>query len=538
MPEFPALRCNPFLPKGGVALLALGGLYLSLRLVLSQAFLDPDSSHSLVLWQGLREHGLSWLSSWRFTQDNWLLALFPLHFLGYAIFGAEPAVPLLSGWLIFVGAAMMSGVLAWQCGAHRAAPLLAALLLFAGVEAHLRGLLAYSTTHNSSNLFGLFALALVLAWLRNGGLGKLVASCLLLSAAALSDPWLLPAYNLPLLLLALSAFAWPRLGIERRQATALFVIALLSIVVARTYGFGLLDLPSMEYNVGGWEQFPTKIALLLREAGALLQFIPFVMGMLGAYLSCAALALVLLPLLYQSVARGLLRETVTAALVVFTVFSTAGICGAFLLSETQGSSFELGARLLINAFYLIAVVLTVLAERHWHELPLALRAALPVMALGFVVNGILSTAPARQSESWHFDHRHVAATLAFLQDHGLSYGYGTYWGAAANAVTALSDGAVIVRPVSFDAGNGRVSASWRPQSSSRWYAQADLPAGQREVFILLTATPNDEGECPALDLCERALEQQFGAPIRALPIDDTRRVLVWDHPLPELWLND
>src|SRR5690606_19219113 len=121
-----------------------------------------------------RENGVSWLGTWRFTQDNWILSLFPLHFLGYALFGAEPEVPLIGGWLIFVAAAGISSLLAWQCGARHGALWVAPVLLCAGLEAHLRGLLAYSTTHNSSNLFGLIALALILSWLRKGGVGKLL----------------------------------------------------------------------------------------------------------------------------------------------------------------------------------------------------------------------------------------------------------------------------------------------------------------------------------------------------------------------------
>jgi hypothetical protein len=518
------------------AVLTLLGLYLSLRLVLSQATLDPDSSHSLVLWQGLREHGIEWLASWRFTQDNWLLSLFPLHFLGYALFGTQPFIPLIGGWLIFVAAASVAGALAWQCGAQRAAPFAAAVLLFAGLEAHLRGLLAYSTTHNSSNLFGLCALWLVLSWLREEGSGKLVALLLVLCAVALSDPWLLPAYNLPLLLLALTFLGLPMLGVPRKRALALLGVAALSLVVARTHFFGLVNLPSIDYQMGGWSELGTRLVLLLRELGALVQLLPFLQNAASALASAAVVVLITLALLIHALRQGLLRDTLPAALAFFTLYSSAGICAAFLLSNSN-ASFALDARLLINCLYLVVPLLAVLSERYWTHLPSALRYAAPVLALGFVVSGVISTAPARQGEGWHFAQRNAVRVLDFLKANDLRYGYGGYWGAAANAVTALSDGAVIVRPINFDSSNGRAVAEWRPQSSLHWYTAADLPQGQRDVFIMLSTEDGAAGGCPALPLCDAALTQQFGTPVRRLDLDAGHRVLVWDHPLPELWIG-
>jgi hypothetical protein len=520
------------------AILTLIGLYLSLRLVLSQASFDPDSSHSLVLWQGLREHGVEWLASWRFTQDNWLLSLFPLHFIGYALFGAQPFIPLIGGWLIFVAAAFVSGSLAWQCEARHSAPFVAALLLFAGFEAHLRGLLAYSTTHNSSNLFGLFALWLLFSWLRDGGPAKLLGLFAVLCAVALSDPWLLPAYNLPLILLALTFLCLPRLGVSRRRAALLLGVAASSVLVARTHFFGLVNLPSIEYQMGGWSELGARLVLLLRELGALVQLVPFLQNATSALVSATLVVLATLALLIHALRQGLLRDTLPATLALFTLYSTAGICAAFLLNDSGSASFDLGPRLLINCLYLVVPLLAVLTERYWSALPHALRYVAPVLALGFMLSGAISTAPARQGEGWHFAQHNAVRILDFLRANALRYGYGSYWGASANAVTALSDGEILMRPVSFEAASGRAIAEWRPQTSRLWYTPSDLPAGQRDVFIMLSTDDGAAGGCPTLPQCEAALTQQFGAPARTLDFDAAHRVLVWDHPLPELWLGN
>src|SRR5690606_13741088 len=243
---------------------------------------------------------------------------------------------------------------------------------------------------------------------------------------------------------------------------------------------------SIEYEMGAFDAFGTKFVLLVRELGALLQVIPFFANATGAIVSALVVAVVAIALLVYGYRDRLLANPLATSLAWVTAFSTGGICAAFLLNDSSDASFELGARLLVSCLYLVVPLIAVLGECHWHALPRVLRYASPVLALGFVLSGVASSAVARQGDNWQFQHRQTARILDELQAQGLTYGYGSYWGAAANAVTALSQGEVVIRPISFDATSGRAYADWRPQSSRRWYSADDMPTGQREVFVLIS----------------------------------------------------
>jgi len=56
------------------------GLFGSLKTTFGLFGINPDSSHSAMLWYGIRDHGMNFIKEWLFTPDNWLFSLFPIHF--------------------------------------------------------------------------------------------------------------------------------------------------------------------------------------------------------------------------------------------------------------------------------------------------------------------------------------------------------------------------------------------------------------------------------------------------------------------------
>jgi hypothetical protein len=169
------------------------GLYGSLKVVVGLSRIDPDSCHSIMLWQGINDHGMPWLSGWIFTQDNWLFSLVPFHFLGFLVFGATPPVVIFGGWIIFILSAFISGVIAWKLNAKRAALLIPIVLLFAGHFVHANSFASYSTSHNVTNLFGLASLLVILQWVQAQKNISLILLLLILIAGAVSDRgWLQP----------------------------------------------------------------------------------------------------------------------------------------------------------------------------------------------------------------------------------------------------------------------------------------------------------------------------------------------------------
>ena len=130
----------------------------------------------------------------------------------------------------------------------------------------------------------------------------------------------------------------------------------------------------------------------------------------------------------------------------------------------------------------------------------------------------------------------VRDTISFLKQNGLSYGYGPYWGAYANSVTAASARGSNSRPVTFDKGNGKMAWT-RAITSKRWYTSKDVPEGVNEYFVIVNS---DGEECPDVEVCLSGLSRQFGPPNRTLQHDqfDSRigstiksTILVWNHRL-------
>lgn len=511
----------------------LAGLYCSLMVVTALASVDPDSSHSLLLWYGIREHGLAWLLDWKFTQDNWLLSLFPWHFLGYFVAGPTPAVALLGGWLIFVASACTAGLLAWQLQARRAAFVIPPVLLFLGLHAHIKGLAAYSTTHNITNLYGLLALVLVVRWLQHRSRITLLCILGVLFAGALSDPWMVAAWNLPLAIATVFLLVSRSGGVSRTDSASLLVVNLFCIAAVMTRGFGLPDFfPAMEFQSGGAAAIVGNFSFLFRELGGLLNLVPGHASnlLLPAVLSLLVAGSWLLLQLARSYAVGQLAHTDLQFFVITGFFSIGGVTLAFALNDS--ATFSLSARFLINVPYVLVTGLGVLLERNWTQLRNPERGISAALVLLFVLAGASSTFAYWRSPVMGFNAARVTALVDFLRAENLTYGYGPYWGASANPVTAVSGEEIIMRPVTFDPTTGVLSDTWRAQTSRRWYRPDDIPAGQQEYFVFVVA---DGEECADPELCIAGLTRQFGPPLRLLAYGSAATVLVWDKPLNSAW---
>jgi hypothetical protein len=141
--------------------------------------------------------------------------------------------------------------------------------------------------------------------------------------------------------------------------------------------------------------------------------------------------------------------------------------------------------------------------------------------------GLVTTAPVWRAPGLALQTNGVDQIIGFLQANGLSYGYGPYHGANTNAVTALSNGQITIRPVLFDKVTGQIRPIVRAQSAASWLTAQDLPAGQRKFFVYVDS---DGEECASPALCVAGLSAQFGPPAQRLQ-NGQAIILVWEHPL-------
>ncbi|WNV05347.1 hypothetical protein RP726_02785 [Candidatus Methylospira mobilis] len=506
--------------------LLLSGLYCSLMVVIGSFGMDADSSHSLMLWYGINEHGISWIRDWRFTQDNWLLSLFPFHFIGFWIFGPDVSVVVILGWLIFVFNALISGAIAWRLGLNKAAIFIFLLLLHFGPYAHIYGSLAYSTTHNITNLYGLSSLLIFISWCIKPVNYLLVLLSFVLFAGAVSDPWMIPAFNLPLLLVSILLFFLP--GFQRDwNRIKPFLAASLSLLLVKTKLFGILGfLPSVDFSPGDRHTINNNVLYLVKDLGGLLNLFPFSYGnaFLPAFLSLAIVTGFFAAFLHGKMRHRLGVEKSVIVFFSFTLVSISGILSAFMVTRVEAGDYS--ARFLINCAYLLIISVGMLAEYGSRHSGVIAKYALVLIAGLFVISGLTGNVAYLIKTGFKPRDVGVADTLALLKKHGLSYGYGSYWDSHANAVTAAGFSQIRVRPVTFDITNGTISGG-RSQTSRRWFTDEDIPENQERFFVIVNTGGQ---ECPDVDVCLLGLSKQFGNPMEIIKHGLTT-VLVWNHRL-------
>lgn len=528
------------------------GVLVSFNIVLAVFGLEADTTHSLMLWDGVANFGLSWIAGWKFTQDNWLLSLLPLHFLAFWLFGAKVSIVIVSGWLIYVGAAFCTAAIAWCLGARFAAAPIAMVLTNLPLFAHVRGFASYSTSHNITNLLGLLSLLALVGWLAWRSTILLFLILTLLIAGSVSDPWMLASYVVPLGIFGIGLAARPACGIHRSDGLRLAVVCLLAYMAVRTKLFGtLIFLPDASMGLGSLATMKHNFAYLLRElAGLIISFSAGGGEELPSALETVVVLVVVLALC--GLATGALAASSRKCHQALWPLSLVGFLSIGVVSLAFVGMRDLAqpysARFLINVPYLLVLLAATACEMTWSFLAWPIRYAIPVcLALCTVCNA---------SSMWRYAERPslqlrpsaAYANASFLLKSGLTYGYGPYWGGriyasswasgsralveegwGANVLTVASGFRLRVRPVSFDPPSGYLATGIRPAVARAWYSPSDIPQATRQFFAIVAP---DLEECPDLDLCIRGLEKQFGPPVRTLHKGQAT-ILVWVHDLLE-----
>jgi hypothetical protein len=504
------------------------GLYGSLKVPFDVIGINADICHSLMLWNGIKDFGISWLNDWTFCQDNWLFSLFPINFLGFWLFGAKPVIAVLCGWLFFVLAALVSGLVAWQLDARRSAFLIPPALLFSGLYAHSYGFVSHPASHNITNLFGLASLLLMIMWVKKQQTSILFFILLLLAAGAISDPWMLPAYNVPFVIVSILLLLSPSIKVDRIDSIKLLLVSSCSILVAKNHFFGALNfLIDMDFQLGNWSTIKNNFVFSIKDLGGLLNIFPFHNSndLIPAVLSIGIIAILIFKNINIVSSKNLHISKEVFIFFIFSFFSIGGILPALILSSIEANIGS--SRFLLNCFYLTAIGLGVLIDLNWQRLPKAQRVFSASVIILFMLSGIVSNFQLWKNPVLTLNDNGVSSLIDFLRKNNLTYGYGPYSGSNANAVTAVSNSEIRIRPVHFSKASGRMIVGRRAQSSRRWGRFKDLPADQKQYFVFVES---DGEECSDFDLCIKGLSKQFGDPSRVLKFGDAS-ILVWNHPL-------
>jgi hypothetical protein len=510
------------------ALTLLGG-YLSLKFTFSTFGIDSDVSGSAMLWQGFQDQGWSFVHSWRYTPDNWLFMIVPVHFLLFAIFGPMPWVPVLVGWLYFAGSAALTGLLTARLSNSRTFGFVAFVLLIClSYSAQRFGFASYAISHNATNFSGLLSLVVLFAWLRSGRLCWMLLWLAITVTAGISDPWLIGSYTLPVLLLSLYRSVVRDLdGVLARSRYRWFsASALLAIFAVKTSAFSLLTfLPRFSFRL------VSPSAMFVNAKVTAINAVRICFGFgneIGSAISVAllfAVAAIVLGLVFLR----LKHKVITSSQFSFLFIALTSIGGILLASTitTAALASQDGMRFIINVPYLLVLAVLPSVAAVWTMTKRLYQHVAAIAAL--ILAGITCLTLYTQTRTLEFaltDHG-ASDFVTFAHANGLQFGYGAYWGSNANAVTWVSNGTVVIRPVRFSKASGEIILDDRMQTAPSWYTGHRKGGSSSGNFVIVS---NDGEECHNVTLCISGVEAQLGVPDKSLTYDG-QKILVWDHPL-------
>jgi hypothetical protein len=511
--------------RAGTALLLAICVFISFKSVMNSLGLDEDTAHSLMLWYGIKDWGLQGVQNFNFTADNWLLSVVPLHFLLFFLFGPRPELVVLSGWLGYALSAMLSALLAWELQAKRAALGIAVVLLCLGSYALGWGFAAYAFSHNISNTYGLFAVLLTVKWFRQPKIiyPFLILGCL--TIAAVSDPWTLIAYALPLLVSAVLGAVWPIFGIRRNLLIKLAATVSASIVLSQTKLFGLFRfIPSQPAQRASLALMRHNLLYLIRDLGGLLNLVPGqtanapVPAIFSLLVITAAICVI-----FSKAFRICWQHPSCRFFITFAILSIALTAAAFVALDIVAAAFS--GRFLMNVLYFIVIGFAITADLGWQKYGPKRRGLVVFVSALFLIASLDGTYPFWSSNRFVVrNYFGVTQLVTFLKQNDLTYGYGPFHGSHSNAVTATSQNTVKLRPALFDPLTGMIMPAPRAETYDQWMTPKDFPAGSTRFFVLVTS---DGEQCPDLQRCETGLVRQFGTPEQILQYSPTIWIYVW-----------
>lgn len=517
--------------------LLLLALYSSLAFTFSVWGSGPsaDSATTAMLWRGFEEHGIPFLRSWRYSQDNQLLSLMPLAGAVYSLLGVTAYSVVGVGWLVFLLNAFLVFLVARRFIGLCPALLVAITVLSANLPTiGVVGFLGFSQTHNIAFLWSLLSLYAAIQALANGRTFWVVIFFLAITVGAVSDAWFNAAITFPIICGLIILRHDPEAG---RQARRLGILAFLAMILASTKLLGLFAfIPSGHFHAARnlsemaknsvWLLQILSVFFNIDSARALLSWV-------GAIFYTALMAILVIVSL-----RNMLVEWTDYSIERKLAILTALISIATMALAFVASSFPAGVnqsgRFLINVFYFapLFVVLGLLSRpTRW------------VRVLGIIWCAIfmgLSLAANHSALVWQGPRTATAKSLAsFLRKHHLFHGYGAYYDANANTVTWDSHFKIKVRPLMFvSTPSARDLSAWRcptctalwvpnPNQDSQTWFRGQSARRQRQTFLVYSARGLP---CATVPVCDHDATQQFGAFSRILT-QKGFTILVFPHSL-------
>jgi hypothetical protein len=521
--------------------LILFALWISIHNTFSIWGINADAVDMALLFHGVQDHGLHFLTSWRYTQDNWLLSVGPISFIIYYLFGVNNFTIIGLGWFILVFNALIGGYIIFLITKKQSLYpslffILSCLLPSLGSIGG-DGFMGFLLSHNSTMSIVLFSLLCLLIWINNGNSRFFSIWLLLLSLSVfiggISDPWFNAAFTLP----AILSLAFLSFSCEKKVGIYILLSYVATgFILSYTKFFDLLDfLPSTHYVFAtSIKQFYQNIhffaaslvtfinARELLHINHLLGYV-YISGAL--YVSACAVYYLFFKTKYKTPAEMLF--------IYFSASSIAIISAAFILSNFPGGNYS--TRYLVNNFYLYFMLVIYSYYKNYGG-------NFNKLIIPLLLLSLYSFSSAYQSvQFWtktplYDNNARSISLIKFLEERNLHYGYGGYWASDANAISVISGYHVFIRPVSYEPIYKKGNKSEFPfayivgnhgQSSPFWYHKSDTTKYHNSFLIIAPGGGAPEMFNNSINSSEKIAIEQFGTPSRIYDYGK-KKILVWD----------
>ncbi|MDR3433030.1 MAG: hypothetical protein P4L95_14180 [Rouxiella aceris] len=468
---------------------------------------EPDVANSPLVWRGFLSEGFSVLTDWKPTPDSWYFTVYPINFIFFILTGNDGQLPLVLSTALFVGLSAL--ILSWvihNIKHSNSAWLAAACLTMLPAYSYVHGFLAHPFSHYSTHFFGVLVFTLCLYNLKKNSFGLAAIATLLSLLAAVSDPWFKVCYFLPLLLVQIY-YAWHKvIGKKIPALYGVFFLLAMNNAIPRWMHWPIQHFELLPMDM--WLANAKWVLLLVGRSMNLF----FIDNSLTAIASFIIWAVLIIYAFFICVKQQ--RETRFFAL--FSLLTIAGIISSFIIS--YDSADYSSARFFVNAtsFGIALCVLSLSLQRN------------PILIAVLLLFCASSLYSYTQDQPPLADRKQETLSyMDFLQQHNLSFGYGSYW-MVANNVNWLSAGKIHITSILFDQQTHRIDfGSIRSQTMKSWLRDPFIAQSPERQFVAFTAARNAE-QCAELQPCLDAVTEQLGKPDEKLHYLDTV-IYVYNH---------
>ncbi|MBI0276832.1 hypothetical protein I6H07_13700 [Hafnia alvei] len=468
---------------------------------------DADAANSPLVWRAFLDRGWESFTQWQPTFDNWYFTVYPLNFALFFLLGDDGLLPLVlsSAIFIFVITVCVTELVKSYSGGYLA--LLALICItFISPDLYRHGYFSHPFSHNSTNAYGFVVFVLFLYSIKNKNIFIPVVCSLISLLASASDPWLLAAFFLPMIITECATIAFDKNTKRNAIIYAVFFALAASNIIQKIIG-----LPVHSFSLAPFDVM-MKNAILAVEITAKILPITNIDNSYFMYAVFFTWSLVCLYAVLICIKRG----GATRYIAIFSIMSIAGIYSSSIIGDQTPHQ-----RFYLNVVPMVIVLLTVASSsKRAMLLTIPLLLSLVTCIYGY----------SSMSLRYKLNDNPVNSYIDFLKHHDLTYGYGSFWGMSMG-VNWLSGGDIHITPVYFHKKTGAINfKDARVQTMKFWHTNEFVKSKPERQFIALRKG-NTGDQCAELDLCKSSVESTIGKPDEVLSYDGMI-IMVYNHRIP------